>query len=133
MAADRAHAMTWLSTQLSRQERQVLAVQAELESSPALSRWEDPPVDAGAVLRPVLLAIRHSASAIGAEPVPRSRRGAVEGLLSVMWSDLIDAEPGKLRTRWGMRDLPPAWAEEQARQYAVVESARSQLRRQQLK
>lgn len=126
--ADRTDTINWLSTQLSRQERQVLAVQAELESSPSLSQWEDPPVDADAVLRPVLLAIRHAASAVGAEPVSRSRRRALTALLSVMWSDLIDLEPGKLRSRWGMHDLPPAWAEQQARQYAAVELARNQLR-----
>ena len=127
--ADRTRAVTWLSNQLSRQERQVLSVQAELESSPVVSRWEDPPVDAGAVLHPVLLAIRHAAAAIGAEPVPRSRRGTIEGLLSIMWSDLIDIEPGKLMSRWGMHDLPPVWAEEQARQSAAVELARNRLRR----
>jgi hypothetical protein len=123
--------MKWLSTQLSRQEMQVLAMQAELESSPVLSRWKDPPVDAGAVLDPVLLAIRHAASAVGAEPVPRSRRGAIEGLLSVMWSDLIDLGPGKLRSQWGLHDLPRSWAEEQAGQIAAVESARNRLRQQQ--
>jgi hypothetical protein len=129
--ADRPNAIRRLSAELSRQERQVLAVQAELESSPVLSRWEDPPADAGAVLDPVLLAIRHAAFAVGAEPVPRSRRGAIDGLLSIMWSDLIDIGPAQLRSRWGMHDLPPSWAEEQARQIEAVESARSQLRRQQ--
>jgi hypothetical protein len=130
--AGRTHAVKWLSSQLSHQERQVLAAQAELESSPALSWWADTPLDADAVLGPVLLAIRHGAAAVGAEPVAHSRRGTLEGLLSVMWSDLIDSEPDKLRSRWGMHDLPPAWAEEQARQCAAVESARNQLRRRQL-
>ena len=96
--ADRASAVKWLSGQLSRQERQVLAVQAELESSPMLSRWDDPRFDGGAVLDPVLLAIRHAAFVVGAVPVPRPRRGAVEALLSVIWSDLIDLEPGELRS-----------------------------------
>jgi hypothetical protein len=129
--ADRADAMRLLSTHLSHQERQILAVRAELGSSPALSRWEDSLVDGDAVLDPVLLAIRHAASAVGAEPVPRSRNGAIEGLLSVMWSDLIDLGPDKLRSRWGMHDLPPAWAEQQARQIGAVESARNRLRRHQ--
>jgi hypothetical protein len=128
--ADRADAVRFLSTQLSHQERQVLAVQAELDSAPALSRWEDPLVEADSVLHPVLTAIRHAGSVVGAEPVPRSRRGATAGLLSVMWTDLIDLEPEKLRARWGMEDLPPAWVEEQAEQIAAVESALSQLRRQ---
>jgi hypothetical protein len=123
--------MKWLSTQLSHQERQVLLVQAELESSCVLSRWEDPLVDADGVLGPVLQVIRHAAAAIGAEPVPRSRRRALEGLLSIMWSDLMDLEPGKLTSRWGMRDVPQAWAEEQARQFNAVESARNRLRWQQ--
>lgn len=127
--ADRADAMRLLSTQLSHQERQILAVQAGLESSPMLSRWQDPPVDGDAVLDPVLLAIRHAASAVGAEPVPRSRRGAIDGLMSVMWSDLIDLGPDKLRSRWGMHDLPPAWADEQARHIATIELARNRLRR----
>lgn len=129
--ADRSNAVKWLSTQLSHQERQLLVVQAELESCPVLSWWEDPPVDADAVLDPVLLAIRHAASAAGAEPVPRSRSGAIEGLLSVMWSDLIDLGSDKLRSRWSMHDLPPSWAEEQARLIAAVESARNRLRGQQ--
>jgi hypothetical protein len=129
--ADHARAVKWLSTQLSRQERQILSVQAELTSPLALSRWDDPPVNADALLHPVLLAIRHAASAIGAEPVPRSRRGTIEGLLSIMWSDLIDLEPEKLRSRWGLHDLPPAWAEEQARQYTTVELAHRRLRGQQ--
>jgi len=127
--ADRPDAVNWLSTQLSHKERQVLVLRAELESSPVLSRWDDPPVEADAVLGPVLLAIRHAASAVGAAPVPRSRRGAIDGLLSIMWSDLIDLEPDRLRSRWGMHDLPPAWAEEQARVFTVVESARTWLRR----
>jgi hypothetical protein len=127
--ADRTDAIKWLSTQLSRQERQVLAGQAELGSSPSLSRWEDPPVDADAVLGPALLAIRHAASAIVAEPVPRSHRRTLTGLLSVMWSDLIDLEPDKLRSRWAMHDLPPAWGEQQAQLCAAVESARNRLLR----
>lgn len=125
--ADDAPAVKWLSNQLSHQERQILAVQAELKSSPMLSRWEGLSADADAMLHPVLLAIRHAASAIGAEPVPRSRRGTIEGFLSIMWSDLIDLEPEKLRSRWGMHDLPPAWAEEQARQSTAVELARYRL------
>ena len=126
--ADRPNTLKWLSTQLSYHERQVLLARAELESFPVLSRWEDPPVDVERVLDPVLRAVRQAASAVGAQPVPRSRRKTAEGLLSVMWSDLIDLEPGKLISRWGMHDLPAAWAEEQARQFNAVESARSLLR-----
>lgn len=69
--ADEARVVKWLSNQLSHQERQVLAMQAELRSSPMLSRWEDLSADADAMLNPVLLGIRFRIVTI---PPPRQRR-----------------------------------------------------------
>ncbi len=128
MAAEDRSATDYLGTSLARHELRLLSLQAELESTPRLTAWEDAPLDLDRLLAPITRTVVEVASAIGAPRQVRSRRTTMGGHLSVLWADFTELEPPRLVRHWGFTDVPAAWAELHSRLLGTVQEALGQLR-----
>ena len=77
----------------------------------------------------MLDAIIAAATDIGGSPSRRSHEAAARGVLSIVWADLIELDPERLKRAHGAHDLPEAWPAAQRRLIAAVEEALAELNR----
>jgi hypothetical protein len=103
-------------------DTQLAAVRGEVSLSRRLSVLADVP-DLDRVLGPVERAIGATADRLGLEPIVLDGRRALRGTLHILWADLIDLSPEKLRRQWGLDDIPCDWAQSHRQLLAAVEEA----------
>jgi len=116
-----------VAVRLAGAERQLRGLLVEPARDLALTRRSDDAGDLAAALAPALAAVDEAARRIGAVPASYSMRRAAESLLSILWSDLVDIEPERLRRAWGLDDLPDEWTELHTRLLAGIQEARARL------
>jgi len=114
---------------LARYQRRLIALRAELTSSPSLTTWTDEALDLDTVLDPVSRAIEAVAATMHARSDHRSRRSALAGELSILWADLLEIDSVRLRRRWGYDDVPVTWTDCHRLLLDTLEKALDDLRR----
>jgi hypothetical protein len=107
-------------------DTQLATVKQEVSSDRRLSALENVP-DLDHVLGPLEKALDAAAGTFGLEPVVLDGRRALRGALHILWADLIDMSPEKLRNHWGLADIPDEWPQLHQQLLAAVEEAIAQL------
>ncbi len=125
---ERREVAAQLAPFFARYQRRLIALRAELASSPSLTDWKDQPLDLDALLDPVARAIEDAATAMGVRPLSSSRRAALAGELSIMWADIIELDSARLRRRWGYEDVPVVWTERHRLLLEAIEKTLNELR-----
>jgi hypothetical protein len=74
-------------------------------------------------LAPLEEALGAAVDRLGLETKVLDGRRAVQGALHIIWADLIDMSPDRLRKHWAARDIPEAWAELHGQLLVAVEAA----------
>src|SRR5512132_1055775 len=95
---------------LSRAEADLLAALAEQRGRPHLTHVTDRVSELDQILAPVLEALRHAAAELGTRQAERSGRHSTLTVLILLWCDLVDLEPDRLRRTRRAHDLPQ-WPE----------------------
>lgn len=124
---DDGRARRLVALRLAGAERQPRGLLVEPPHDLALTRRVEDAGDLALALAPALRAIEEAAGRVGAVPQPYSVRHAAAAALSILWADLVDLRPERLRQAWGLDDLPEEWTELHARLLAGVEEARARL------
>ncbi len=107
-------------------DTQLSTVKQEVSSNRRLSALEGVP-DLDHVLGPLERALDIAANTLGLEPAVLDGRRALRGALHILWADLIDMSPEKLRKHWGLYDIPDDWPQLHRQLLAAVEEAIAQL------
>jgi hypothetical protein len=109
VATERKRGQEVIGTTLASAERRLVALLAEQADNLRLTTTEDPVTDLGAVLAPVLDALRMAAGEVGAPTATRSLRRLAAATLSILWADLVELAPDRLAGAWGA-EVPEGWA-----------------------
>ena len=99
------------------------APQAELR----MTRLDDVITDIAALLGPPLHALSGAASEMALAAPQRSHRAAARGALSLVWTDLMELDPDRMRRAYGTDEMPTAWPAVRRQIIAAVERALAQL------
>lgn len=121
-----APALERIAVMLRHIDSQLAEVKQEVSSNRRLSVFEQVP-DLDQVLGPLEAALSAATETFGLVPAVLDGRRALLGTLHILWADLIDASPEKLRKHWGLDDIPEHWPELHRRLLAAVEGAIAQL------
>jgi hypothetical protein len=113
---------------LSRAETDLLAVLAEQRGRPDLTDVTDRVPELDQVLAPVLEALRHAAAELGTGQAESSGRHSALAVVRLLWCDLVELEPDRLRRTRGTHDLPP-WPQLYAGLLAALTTASDRLER----
>ena len=101
---------------------ELVAMKSDLSADRLLSVVEDPS-DVTVVLERLRGTLGEVARALGVPPQPVDGRRRVRGSLHVLWEDVVEMSPDRLRKQFGLRDLPEAWPDLQRKLLAAVELA----------
>jgi hypothetical protein len=86
-------------------------------------------VDTNRLILPILNVIVSARKELAIGPQSISRQQLLAGSLSVLWSDLMEIEPERLKQQWGLVDIPETWSDLHCRMIAAVELALKEVER----
>jgi hypothetical protein len=92
-----------------------------------MTRLDDVVTDIADLLGPPLQAFDAAAKEMALAARQRSHRAAARGALSLVWTDLMELDPDRMRRAHGTDELPTAWPAVRRQLIAAVERARAQL------
>lgn len=122
-------ALTKITILLRHIDDELAALRHEGDPDRLLSVVEDAP-ELTEVLGPLEDTLSEAARRLGIEPAPIDVRQRVWGPLHILWADLVEMSPERLRKQWGADDVPEAWPGLQRQLLAAVEHAIAALGRQ---
>jgi hypothetical protein len=93
-----------------------------------MTRLENVVGDVDDVLGPVIDAFTAAASELSLPEQTRNHRNAAQATLSLVWADLTELDPDRMRRAYGTDDRPTAWPAVRGQLIAAVERALTQLR-----
>jgi len=79
--------------------------------------------DVDDILGPVLEAFNAAAKEMGLPAQMRNHRAGAQAALSLVWADLMELDPDRMRRAYGSDDLPAAWPAVRRELIAAVERA----------
>ena len=89
-----------LGSRLAEAERQLRALQAEVHADLGLTRFDEPVPELDELVDGLVGLLRAAAGQLGVAPGQRSARRWAGAVLSLLWSDLVEIEPGRLVRAW---------------------------------
>jgi hypothetical protein len=112
-----------IGTRLALAELQLRTLQAQVQADLALTRFDEPVPELDELLDGLVGLLRAAAEQIGVTPDQRSVRHSAGAILSLLWADLVEIEPERLRRACGAHDLPDDWQKLHAGLLGAVRSA----------
>lgn len=115
-------ALERIATLLRHIDEQLSTLRSETSTDRVLSVIEEVP-KLGQVLGPLEQVLGQAVRRLGVKPEAVNVRRRMHGALNILWADLVDMSPQRLRSQWGAKDVPEEWAELHQRLLATVEAA----------
>ena len=112
---------------LAMSERRLREVADEPQAELRMTRLDDVITDIADLLGPPLQALNGAATEMDLAALPRSHRAAARGALSLVWTDLMELDPDRMRRAYGTNEMPTAWPAVRRQLIAAVERALAQL------
>jgi hypothetical protein len=112
---------------LALSERRLRDVVDEPHADLPMTRLDDVVTDIADLLGPPLQALDGAAREMGLPAEQRSHRAAARGALSLVWTDLMELDPDRMRRAYGTNEMPTAWPAVRRQLIAAVERALAQL------
>jgi hypothetical protein len=92
-----------------------------------MTSLDDVVPDIADLLCPPVQDLVGAAREMGLSAQQRSHRAAARGALSLVWTDLMELDPDRIRRAYGTNELPTAWPAVRTQLIAAVERALAQL------
>jgi hypothetical protein len=112
---------------LALSERRLRDVVDEPQAELRMTRLDDIVTDIADVLGPPLEAFNAAAKEMALAVQQRSHRAAARGTLSLVWTELMELDPDRMRRAYGTNEMPTAWPAVRRQLIAAVERALAQL------
>jgi hypothetical protein len=112
---------------LALSERRLREVVDEPQAELRMTRLDDVVSNIADLLGPPLQAFDGAAKEMALPARQRSHRAAARGALSLVWTDLTELDPDRMRRAYGTDELPAAWPAVRKQLIAAVERALAQL------
>ena len=112
---------------LAMSESRLREVVDEPQAELRMTRLDDVITDIADLLGPPLQALNGAATEMDLAAPQRSHRAAARGALSLVWTDLMELDPDRMRRAYGTNEMPTAWPAVRRQLIAAVERALAQL------